>query len=415
MHCFATLLLGVLPSLAQDVPDLPALLRALEDGHPRLRAGAARVSAAEARVAPMQALPDPEVRLAYTNDGVDTLTLGDSPDGALTVSYEQEMPARGKRRLGGEVATAEVEVARAELEIDRRLLREEVIVAYLEVLRADRTRAVVEASREILQTLLASARARYEAGGPGRAGGPPEDADRAHAHPEIETADLEQDRAQAQARLNAALARPAGPCGPSSTPCPRSRCPAGRRRSAPSRPRPRWSACAGWRPSPPRAWSGRAWGRRPTGCGASPGRSGAGSTPWSRGWWGRGFRSGGRASSGRRRRRPRETCWPRRPHAGRAWTPRREVEGSAGARRRGRGRRREVLEQALIPQARSTLEAGSASYANGRTVFIAVLDDALDLLEFERDLERQRTELGTALARIELRTGLRLVAPEETP
>ena len=48
-------------------------------------------------------------------------------------------------------------------------------------------------------------------------------------------------------------------------------------------------------------------------------------------------------------------------------------------------------------------------------MFIAVLDDALDLLEFERDLERQRAELGTALARIEARTGLRLVAPEVAP
>jgi multidrug efflux pump subunit AcrA (membrane-fusion protein) len=60
----------------------------------------------------------------------------------------------------------------------------------------------------------------------------------------------------------------------------------------------------------------------------------------------------------------------------------------------GARRRLQILEEGLIPQARSTLEAGSASYANGRTVFISLLDDALDLLEFERDLERQRAALA---------------------
>jgi outer membrane protein TolC len=85
------------------------------------------------------------------------------------------------------------------------------------------------------------------------------------------------------------------------------------------------------------------------------------------------------------------------------------------ARAGGARRRMEILEQALIPQARSTLDAGSASYANGRTVFISLLDDALDLLEFERDLERQRAELGAALAGIEARTGLRLVLAGREP
>jgi outer membrane protein TolC len=91
------------------------------------------------------------------------------------------------------------------------------------------------------------------------------------------------------------------------------------------------------------------------------------------------------------------------------------AEVAALLARAERARRRlELLQQALIPQARSTLEAGSASYANGRTVFLSLLDDALDLLEFERDIERQRADLGAALAGIEWRTGLRLVAAGRT-
>jgi outer membrane protein TolC len=126
-------------------------------------------------------------------------------DANLTLTYEQEMPYRGKRRLSGEVAAAEVDVARSELELDRRALREQVILAYLDVLRADRTRAIVEASREVLSTLLSSARARYEAGQ-----GVLEDLLKTQTEItriEIETADLDQERASAASRLNAAVGR----------------------------------------------------------------------------------------------------------------------------------------------------------------------------------------------------------------
>jgi len=205
----SALLLAV-PSMAQAPPagdgtDLESFLRLLEESHPRLRADTARVQASESRIAPMQALPDPEMRLSYTNEGLQEITYGDSVDANLTLTYEQEMPYRGKRRLSGEVASAEVDVARSELELDRRALREQVILAYLDVLRADRTRAIVEASREVLSTLLSSARARYEAGQ-----GVLEDLLKTQTEItriEIETADLDQERASAASRLNAAVGR----------------------------------------------------------------------------------------------------------------------------------------------------------------------------------------------------------------
>jgi outer membrane protein TolC len=161
-------LLLAAPSLAQAPPeaspDLAFFLGLLEANHPRLQADQARIRASEARVAPSQALPDPALRLAYQNEGVQEITYGDAMDAFLSVTYEQEVPYRGKRRLSGEAATAEVDVARSELDLDLRALREQVILAYLEVLRADRTQRIVEASRDVLNTLLSSARARYEAG-----------------------------------------------------------------------------------------------------------------------------------------------------------------------------------------------------------------------------------------------------------
>ena len=406
----AALLCGV-PTLAQDSgPDLPTLLRELQDGHPRLRAGAARVTAAQARTAPTQALPDPEVRLAYTNDGLQGVTLGDSPDGALMVSYEQEMPYRGKRRASGDVAAAEVEVARAELEIERRALRQEVVLAYLEMLRVDRTLEVVAASREVLKTLLASARARYESGE-----GVLEDLLKAQTEItriEVETADLMQARGEAQSRLNAALGRPPRTPVPRLQAIPTLQLPDGdaalaaveqdavvarlRRMEAASASRIERAHLS---KKPDWLW-GVAWAERGSLDPMVTGMVGARLPLW------------------RKNKQLQEAAAAEADllvvRAGR------EAEELAAAAevavllaRAERARRRlELLQHALIPQARSTLEAGSASYANGRTVFLSLLDDALDLLEFERDVERQRADLGAALAGIELRTGLRLVAPE---
>lgn len=407
-------LLLSLPAAAEESGlDLQMLLRELEESHPRLRAGAARLAAAESRIAPMQALPDPEVRLAYTNDGVQELTFGDSIDAALTVSYEQEMPWRGKRRLGGEVAAAEVEVARAELEIDRRALREQVILAYFDVLRVDRTGDVVEASREVLKTLLASARVRYEAGD-----GVLEDLLKAQTEitrVEIETAELAQMRAEAESRLNWALAR-----APST--------PLRRLRAIPELTVPsREAALAAVEEAPAVERSRRMeaasisrleqarLARKPDWL-------------WGVAWAERGDLDpmvtgmvGARLPLWRGNKQDREIAAAEGDlTAARAAREAESLEGGAEvgallARAEGARRRMELLERALIPQARSTLEAGSASYANGRTVFLALLDDALDLLEFERDLERQRGDLGAALAGIEARTGLPLVAAGRTP
>lgn len=391
-------------------PDLSALLAELEARHPRLRAASARIEAAEASVTPLQALPDPEVRVAYTNEGLTDLTFGDTPDASLTVTYEQEMPYPGKRRLGGEVAAAEVEVARAELEVARRALRADLIAAYVEVLRADRTQVVLDASREVLKTLLASARARYESGQ-----GMLEDLLKAQTEItriEVEVADLAEERAGAASRLNAALGRPPQTPVPAVSVVPRFDVPQGEaafeaaalRAPAVERMRRMETASASrldrarLQVKPDWVW-GVSWAERGSLDPMVMGMVGARLPLWRK-----------------NKQRQQIVAAERDLAAARAATEAESLEAAAEVgellARAERARRRiEILEQALIPQARSTLEAGSASYANGRTVFISLLDDALDLLEFERDLERQRADLGVALAGIEARTGVPLVLP----
>jgi len=323
------------------------------------------------------------------------------------------VPYRGKRRLSGEVASAEVDVARSELELDRRALREQVILAYVDILRADRTRRIVEASREVLNTLLASARARYEAGQ-----GVLEDLLKTQTEItriEVETADLDQERAEAESRLNVAVGRaPATPIPPLSV-LPELALPdAGEAlaaaSSSPSLERMRRMEAV----SAARLESARL-ARKPDWL-------------WGVSWAERGSIDpmvmgmvGARLPLWRKNKQLQEAAAAESDLA--AVRAAREAENLslAGevsemlARAARAGRRLEILEQALIPQARSTLEAGSASYANGRTVFISLLDDALDLLAFERDLERQRADLGAALAGIEARTGLQLVRTGRQP
>ena len=398
---------------AEEGPSLEAFLRLLEETHPRLQARAARIRASEARVAPTQALPDPEMRLSYTNEGVQDITFGESMDANFTLTYEQEMPYRGKRRLSGEVASAEVEVARSELEVDRRALRAEVILAYLEVLRADRTREIVEASREVLSTLLSSARARYEGGE-----GVLEELLKTQAEItriEVETTDLDQERAEAESRLNAALGRPAG------TPIPVLR-------AFPEVSLPPADAALSAAAASPSVERMRRMEAVST---ARLERARLETKPdwmWGVAWSERGQLEpmvmgmvGARLPLWRKNKQHQEAAAAESDLLAARATREAETLSASGevaemlARADGARRRLEVLEQALIPQARSTLEAGSASYANGRTVFISVLDDALDLLQFERDLERQRADLGAALAGIEARTGLSLVGAGRQP
>ncbi|HEX5042605.1 MAG TPA: TolC family protein [Candidatus Polarisedimenticolaceae bacterium] len=401
------------PCLAQDTPDLPSFLRLLEEAHPRLRASESRIEASQERIAPMQALPDPTMRLSYTNEGVQEITFGDSMDANLTLTYEQEVPYRGKRRLSGEVAAGEVDVARSELELDRRSLREQVILAYLDVLRADRTRQIVEASREVLSTLLASARARYEAGE-----GVLEDLLKTQTEItriELEVADLAQERADAASRLNTAVGRAPETPIPILSALPEFAVPDARETMAAASSSPavermrRMEAVSAARLESARLASKPDW-------------------MWGVSWAERGSLDpmvmgmvGARLPLWRKKKQLQEAAAAESDLA--AARAAREAENLSVsgelaqmlARAERAGRRLRILEQALIPQARSTLEAGSASYANGRTVFIALLDDALDLLEFERDVERQRADLGGALAGIEARTGLILVDAGRQP
>ena len=202
---------------AQTPPaDLAALLEEAQATSPLLRAAEARLEAARRLPSQAEAPPDPEVSIAYTNDGVSSFTLGESDMSILALTWTQEVRRSGKRTQAREVALREAD----RTALDRERLRLEVAAAvksaYAGLVRLDRTAAILEQTRSVLEELVQAARRRYEVGE-----GTQESVLKAQTEVlrlEAESARVTQDRRAAEIRLNAAAGRPADiPIGPALT------------------------------------------------------------------------------------------------------------------------------------------------------------------------------------------------------
>src|SRR5712691_1409605 len=112
--------------------DLAALLIQAERSNLEILAAGARHEAAAHVPSQVEALPDPLASVSYTNESFTELTLGSSEDSNLALSWSQEVPYPGKRRLAGDVARAEIDVSARMLETARLRVRSEVKQAYAE-------------------------------------------------------------------------------------------------------------------------------------------------------------------------------------------------------------------------------------------------------------------------------------------
>ena len=172
MKCFVVSLMvaaasGLAGPVAAEIRapiDLSALLDEVDRASPQLQAVRARAEAA-ALVAPQrEALPDPKLSIAYTNDGLSSFTLGSSEFSNLTAAWEQEVPAKGVRGSAVAVARAEADAQRASAATLHARLRARVITLYAQLWRLDRTIALLAESRALLATAAETAQVRYESG-----------------------------------------------------------------------------------------------------------------------------------------------------------------------------------------------------------------------------------------------------------
>jgi outer membrane protein TolC len=166
-----SILIAVLPVLSsprasdESEPfDLAAALALANSSNPAIRASEERVEALKHVPSQVEAYPDPQASVSLTNESLTAFTLGDEEMSNLTISWLQEVPYAGKRGLAGDVARSEVDVASQGCDLARLKVRAAVKAAYAELYRIDRTSAIVDESRKLLQRFRDAARARQETG-----------------------------------------------------------------------------------------------------------------------------------------------------------------------------------------------------------------------------------------------------------
>ena len=175
--------------------------------NPGLAAARARIRAAEARVAPAGALPDPVLSLSVGNFPVSDPGFDDFMT-MKSVGLSQRLPYPGKRSLAQRVARQGIMAATAAFQELRLDVVYEVRQAYYELAFLDRAMEVVARHTEVLSGLVLTADTRYGLGMAGQ-----EDVLKA----QVETAALADEavrlterRLGVLAELNRVLDRPPG-------------------------------------------------------------------------------------------------------------------------------------------------------------------------------------------------------------
>jgi outer membrane protein, heavy metal efflux system len=189
-------------------PGLPELLHAAEAGSPTVRAGQARVEAAQLRVAGAGALPDPMLTLGLMNQPFGTFLPAQEGMSMGILEVGQRIPAPGVRSARTEVATLQVVELRHAAQETLLEVRLRIAEAYLELLYLDEAAGILAQNRELLEDLETLALVRL-------AEGEGSQAEVLRAQSEIvrlagQLSDVRARQAAAAAELNAELGRPSG-------------------------------------------------------------------------------------------------------------------------------------------------------------------------------------------------------------
>jgi len=320
------------------------------------------------------------------------------------------LPGSGKRELAAGVARAEVDLADASVERLRRDLATRVKSLYAELHRVEKTRAVLAESAALLDRLIESTRARYEAGD-----GILESVLKAQTERtrlETDVATLEQQRQEAEIELAALLGRAdPGSFGVASAPliglgAARDELEAAALDDSP--------VLAVLRATERRDERKTELSRRQQGSdymwGASYGYRGD-FDPMVEGMFGVRlpiFRASKQAAATAQAEH--EQAASQRDVESAERRVRSEVR-LAVARVDRADRLLRLYTEGLVPQARSALDAATAAYTAGRADFATLIDDLLQVVRYQIELEAERTARIQALVELERVTGKELVLP----
>jgi len=149
---------------AADTLQLQKLVREAMDRNPEILAARRTIDAKRARVPQVRAWPDPKVSLGYVGNLLPFTLMRADPSSARQLMAEQEIPYPGKTRLRGEVAAREADAASLAYEAIERRVTAEVKQAYFDLYLVDRSLAILQQNRELLQTFEKITETRYSVG-----------------------------------------------------------------------------------------------------------------------------------------------------------------------------------------------------------------------------------------------------------
>jgi cobalt-zinc-cadmium efflux system outer membrane protein len=204
-----SLLLASVPAFGQTAQvRLPDLVAEAKRVNPEILAAQKRYESATRIPSVASSLPDPVIGLGYASAGTPRpfAGIGVEPMANAGVTVSQTFPAPGKRKLRGQIASREAQVAfedyrQVELGVISRLKQ-----AYYRLQNTYAVTAILESNRDVLRRFLEIARARYAVGKTAQQ-------DLFKAQTELAILDtrlerLAQDRRSAEAAINTILNRP---------------------------------------------------------------------------------------------------------------------------------------------------------------------------------------------------------------
>lgn len=191
------------PDLAGSVLQLDDLIKAALEKSPEAQSAEHNVQALMHRVPQVQALPDPTVAVGWAGSAVPFKTMSGDASSYRGVTISQQFPTAGKLKLQGAMAQKDVETAKTDYEAIRRRIAAEVKIAYYEYFYYEKAIQSTNQNRELLDKLSKIAEAQYRVGKAMQ-----QDVLRSQVEISMLTeklTELEQQKATAQARINAYL------------------------------------------------------------------------------------------------------------------------------------------------------------------------------------------------------------------
>ena len=166
------------------------------------------VNAQQHKIPQAKSLSDPMVSVGWNGNLAPFSVQEGDPSSYRGISVSQQLPYPGKLKLRGQIAAKDVDAAQWDYEAARRRLVADVKTAYYDYFFYDKALQITRRDKDLLQKLSSISEARYRVGK-----GMQQDVLRSQVEITMllqRMTVLEQQRATAQARLNAFMARDPG-------------------------------------------------------------------------------------------------------------------------------------------------------------------------------------------------------------